>query len=514
MESSLLDRMAMLMSKKEGERKETLDELYKALDLSNPQTSKTRSRTVLDNKAVIGVLFNFSSTTCSANVVANALCVFQRLAKDGDNAKRLFQEHPSLVPVAMRKLEFGAENATEGVQIYALVLLQNLAVNVDNKREMVTKYPTLPLLVAKVESNSEQVQFLALFVLQTLAIDVGNARKMVTQNPTLVRLLVAKVESNSEQVKITALGVLSILTINVDNAAEMMATSSALLLPLLVAKMNGSTRSQAAIVLYNLSCSPANRTILRGNNSVVAALAKGREDEDRDTRLFSLLALINLFGTEEDSEVLETDLAMLQWIFGLVAHAKDGWELNTPLLAFRYLCVVEHNRKLLWGEYGSEFLTSVIAALQQAIEDKDTAAAENAMSTLAQFSNDAESLAWMRSNKPRLDKVIAQLAPFHDALKTAQLLQLTLDQEVAATVAPPVAAVPKQPAPQGEKEIRQWLSKHKRGEEIANRLVKEDLVEAEDLENLSNLTPAELKMLIGFDAKQALALGAALKEFF
>ncbi|KAH9249741.1 hypothetical protein BASA81_012537 [Batrachochytrium salamandrivorans] len=69
-------------------------------------------------------------------------------------------------------------------------------------------------------------------------------------------------------------------------------------------------------------------------------------------------------------------------------------------------------------------------------------------------------------------------------------------------------------APQGEKEIRQWLSKHKRGEEIADKLVKEDLVEAEDLENLSNLTPAELKMLIGFDAKQALTLGAALKEFF
>ncbi|KAH6572374.1 hypothetical protein BASA62_003423 [Batrachochytrium salamandrivorans] len=120
---------------------------------------------------------------------------------------------------------------------------------------------------------------------------------------------------------------------------------------------------------------------------------------------------------------------MLQRIFGLVARAmnKDGWILNNPLLAFRYLCVAEHNRQLLWGEYGNDFLTSVIAALQQTIDNKNALTAEYAMSSLAQFSSDPEPLAWMRSNKPRLDEVINQLAPFPDALKTAQFLQLTLD---------------------------------------------------------------------------------------
>ncbi|KAH9256091.1 hypothetical protein BASA81_005867 [Batrachochytrium salamandrivorans] len=622
MKSSLLDRMAMLMSKKEGERKETLKELFKALDSSDPQNNKTRSRTVLDSKVAVDVLFNLSSTTSSADVAGDALRVLLRLARDDDNAKRLFQEHPSLVLVAMRKLEFEAENATEGVQINALALLysladvdnqremvtknptlvpllmanveskseqiqvralfvlQNLAIDVDNQREMVTKNPTLvPLLVAKMESNSDPVQVSALFVLHNLAIDVDNQREMVTKNPTLVPLLlvkvefkwehvqmsalsvllhlvmgvdnqremvtknptlvslliakvesnseqvqevalgvlqelafdvdnrrdmaiknptlvpllvakmesnseevqikalsvlynlavnvvnkremitknptiipllVAKVESNSEQVQERALKVLDNLAINVDNAAEMMAACSAVLLPLLVEKMNGNTPLEAITAVYRLSCSPANQSILRGNNSVVAALTKGREDEY--TSFFSLLAHANLFGAEENSK--------------------------------------------------------------QAIDDKNALAVEYAMSTLAQFSSDPEPLAWMRSNKPRLDEVINQLAPFPDALKTAQLLQLTLDQEVAATVAPPVATVPKQPAPQGEKEIRQWLSKHKRGEEIADNLVKKDLVEAEDLENLSNLTPAELKILIGFDAKQALTLGAALKEFF
>ncbi|KAH9260295.1 hypothetical protein BASA81_001465 [Batrachochytrium salamandrivorans] len=614
-----LDRTAMLMSKDNDERKETLAKLAKTLNPSNLQANKTRSRTVLNNKAVMDVLLNLSATTSSADVAFNALWVLLGLTCDDDNVKRLFQEHPSLLPVAMRKLEFGTENATEGVQIKALNVLCNLAVNVDNKREMVTK------------------------------------------NTKLVPLLMAKAESNSEQVQEGALGALQNLANNVDNAAEIMATHSAVLLPLLVAKVNGSIPLQATIVIYNLSCSPANRTILRGNDSVVAALTKGRENGDDETSFFSLLTLINLFGAEEDSKVLKTDLAMLKRIFGLIARAmnKDGWKLNNPLLAFRYLCVVEHNRQLLWREYRSEFLTSVLAALQQAIDNKDLDAAENAMSTLAQFSNDTKPLAWMRSNKPQLDKVIAQLAPFPDALKTAQFLLLAVDPpkvvaaptpvagskptimisynwkhqaqarlihailesqgypvwrdeqnmkadimtamadavskstvvlvlvspfykesancqmecqfahnnnrklipvlvepgyafkadgwlglllgsklyydvsgsqmepvilnllrneveggQVATTVAPPVAAAPKQPVPQNEAEIRQWLSKHKHGEEIADKLVKEGLVEAEDLEMLSKKSAAELKTLLEFSVKQALTLEAALKELF
>ncbi|KAH9260427.1 hypothetical protein BASA81_001597 [Batrachochytrium salamandrivorans] len=746
--AATLDRTAMLMSKDDDERKKTLAKLAKILDPSNLQTNKTRSRTVLDNKAVMGVLFNLSATTSSADVAEAALWVFRRLAWDPDNVKRLFQEYPSLLPVAMRKLEFGTENATEGAQIKALDLLKNLAFNddnarematkntklvpllvakaesnseqvqikalgvlkdlannVDNKHEMVTQNPTLvrllvaktesdseqvqeealkvllnltsnvenrremfaknptliPLLVAKAESDSEQVQIKALIVLQNLAVNVDNKREMFTKYPTLVPLLVAKAESNSEQVQKGALEVLNNLAINVDNAAEMMATSSAVLLPLLVAKMNGNAPLEATKMIYSLSCSPANRAILRGNDSVVAALTKGRENKDFNTSFFSLLALINLCGAEEDSKVLKTDLAMLRLIFKVIAYAinTNGWDLNSTLLAFRYLCVVEHNRQLLWGEYGSEFLTRVLAALQRAIEDKNTAAAENAMSTLAQFSNDAEPLVWMRSNKSRLDKVIAQLAPFPDALKTAQFILLAVDPpkvvaaptpvagskptimisynwkhqaqarlihsllesqgysvwrdeqnmkadimtamadavskstvvlvlvspfyresancqmecqfahnnnrklipvlvepgyafkadgwlglllgsklyydvsgsqmepvilnllrseveggQVAATVAPPVAAAPKQPVPQNEAEIRQWLSKHKHGEEVADKLVKEGLVEVEALEMLSKLSPTELKSLVELNTMQALTLSAALKELF
>ncbi|KAH9260344.1 hypothetical protein BASA81_001514 [Batrachochytrium salamandrivorans] len=652
-----LDRTAMLMSKDDDERKKTLDELYEALDPSNLQTYKTRSRTVLDNKAVMDVLLKLSATTSSADVAEDALRVLLQLAWDGDNQRRLFQEYPSLLPVVMRKLEFGTENATEYVQINALILLHNLAINVDNNREMFTKNTKLvPLLVAKVESHSKRLQEGALGVLQGLAFNVANRREMAIQNPTLIPLLVAKTESHSEQVQEGALKVLKNLATNVANAAEIMATRSTVLLPLLVAKMSGRTALPATKVIYNLSCSPANRAILRGNDSVVAALTKGREN--RDTRFFSLLALINLFGAEEDSKVLKADLAMLRLIFGLIARAmnKDGWDLNDPLLAFRYLCVVEYNRQLLWSKYGSEFLTSVLAALQRAIEDKNTPAMENAMSTLAQFSHDTESLAWMRSNRPQLDEVIDQLAPFPDALKTAQFILLAVDppKVVAAPitdskptimisynwkhqaqarlihailesqgypvwrdeqnmkadimtamadavskstvvlvlvspfyresancqmecqfahnnnrklipvlvepgyvfkadgwlglllgsklyydvsgfhkaqmapvirnllrneverdqVAAPPATIPRLSVPQNEAEIRQWLSEHKHCEEIADKLVGEGLVEAEDLEMLSKKSAAELKTLLEFSVKQALTLETALKELF
>ncbi|KAH9260603.1 hypothetical protein BASA81_001070 [Batrachochytrium salamandrivorans] len=825
--TALLSHMAALEAKSAGERADALAELYKALDPSDPQTNKTGGRTALDNKAVMDALLNLSATTNSADVTGFALAVLLLLAWDDNNANRLFQEHPSLIPVVMRKLE--AESATEEVQIRALSVLQNLAFNDGNKREMVTKNPTLisllvnkvesnservkmealgvlrnltcnadnaremaimlvsllmaevkstsekvqikalvvlnnlvinvddkremviknptlvPLIVAKMESNLEQVQVDALEVLSNLAFNVDNGREMATNNPALVPLLMAKMESNSEQVKaltvlhnlaanmdnkremitenptlvpllmakvesnseqaqlnaldvlqslavnvdnkremviknpallsllvtnleqVEALGALNNLAVNVDNAAEIMVACSAVLLPLLVEKMNGNTPLEAIKMVYNLSCSSANRAILRGNNSVIAALTKGRENGDDDTSFFSLLSLINLFGAEEDSEVLKTNLAMLQEIFEVTARAmnKDGWKLNKPLIAFRYLCVVKHNRHLLWNEYGNEFLTSVLAALQRAIDDKDLDAAENAMSTLAQFNSDTEPLAWMRSNKPQLDEVIAQLVSFPEAFKTAQFLQLILDPPkvvaapvtgskptimisyswkhqaqarlihsllesqgypvwrdeqnmkadimtamtdavskstvvlvlvspfykespncqmecqfahnnnrklipvlvepgyvfkadgwlglllgsklyydvsrfhnkvqmepiifnllrneveggqvattVPATVAPPVAAAPKQPVPQNEVEIRQWLSKHKHGEEIADKLVKEGLVEAEDLERLFEKTWVELKAAIELNAKQALTLEAALKELF
>ncbi|KAH9257260.1 hypothetical protein BASA81_004417 [Batrachochytrium salamandrivorans] len=698
---TLLAHAAALGDVGDDERSRTLCWLGEALDPSDRYNNKATSQVVLNNMAVMDILLYLSATTSPADVVEDALWVLLLLAFNVDNAEQLFQEHPSLVPVAMRKLEFGAENATEDVQTNALKVLRNLAANVNNKREMATKNPMLvtllmvqvdsnseimqesalsvlcnlaanvnnahemvvknpklvPLLMVKAESNLKQVQINAWVALLILTISVDNKREMVTQNPTLVPLLVAKVESNSEQVKNNALIGLNSLAINVNNATEMMAAYSAVLLPLLVENMSRGTPLEATKMVYQLSCSPANRAILREN--MVAALTKGRENKDVGISLFSLLALVNLFGAEENSKVLKTNLTMLQRIFGLIARAmnKDGWSLNKPLLAFRYLCVVEHNRQLLWGEYGSKFLTSVLVALQQAIDDKDLDAAENAMSTLAQFSNDTKPLAWMRSNKPQLDKVIAQLAPFPEALKTAQFLLLAVDppkvvaapvtgskptimisynwkhqaqarlihallesqgypvwrdeqnmkgniidamtdavskstvvlvlvspfykdsvncrkecefadnnnrklipvlvepgyvfkadgwlglllgsklyydvsgsqmepvilnllqNEVeggqgAATVAPPVAAAPKQPVPQNQAEIRQWLSKHEHGREIADMLVGEDLVGVKALEMLSKKSAAELKALLDLNAMQALTLEAALKELF
>lgn len=57
-------------------------------------------------------------------------------------------------------------------------------------------------------------------------------------------------------------------------------------------------------------------------------------------------------------------------------------------------------------------------------------------------------------------------------------------------------------------------SKHEHGVEIADRLAKEDLVEDVDLERLSKPSPSELVTVVSFNAKQARALHAALKELF
>ncbi|KAH9256858.1 hypothetical protein BASA81_004971 [Batrachochytrium salamandrivorans] len=72
----------------------------------------------------------------------------------------------------------------------------------------------------------------------------------------------------------------------------------------------------------------------------------------------------------------------------------------------------------------------------------------------------------------------------------------------------------KLPAPQNAGEIRQWLSKHKHGEEIADRLEKEGLVEAEDLELLSHKSSTELKSFLELNGKQVLVLETALGELF
>ncbi|KAH9246806.1 hypothetical protein BASA81_015584 [Batrachochytrium salamandrivorans] len=131
----------------------------------------------------------------------------------------------------------------------------------------------------------------------------------------------------------------------------------------------------------------------------------------------------------------------------------------------------------------SEFLTSVLAALQRAIDDK------NAPTAVRHVLLDAQQQASIGQG----DCPVGHRSPMRSRLYSSFGSPWTRSDSSVFH-----CCHPKQPAPQGEKEIRQWLSKHKRSEEIADKLVKEDLVEAEDLSNLN----------------QALTLGAALKEFF
>ncbi|KAH6572375.1 hypothetical protein BASA62_003424 [Batrachochytrium salamandrivorans] len=94
------------------------------------------------------------------------------------------------------------------------------------------------------------------------------------------------------------------------------------------------------------------------------------------------------------------------------------------------------------------------------------------------------------------------------------ILKLLRNEVERDQVAAPPATIPRLSVPQNEAEIRQWLSNHKHGEEIADKLVKEGLVGAEALEMLSTKSAAELKAPIDLNAMQALTLEAALKKLF
>ncbi|KAH9258643.1 hypothetical protein BASA81_003145 [Batrachochytrium salamandrivorans] len=422
----LLDGLAALEGSSEQEKIEKLGKLYHVLDLSSPENSKIASQLALDHKpAVDAVIHLIATADPAAEVGAYALLLLRRLTNNGDIAKRLLQEHPPVLAIVLNKLEPREEHANENVQLEALGVLQNLAANPDNQREVIGDSRLLPLLASKLESNIEQVQLTMLGVLQNLAANPSNKREMVG----LVSLLVGKLESEPEPVQFGLLKVLNNLANQHENAVEMMDAHAAKLLPLLVAKMHGETLLLSVKIVYSLSCSLENRAMLRVNGALTAVLAEGRETNDLALRAFSTLTLINLFGAEEDSKVLQTDAEMLEEIFDVIGRAMnhDGWRLNSPLLAFRFLSVVEHNRVALWSKYGSGFLTTILAALQRAVDDKDLDAAENAMSTLAQFSNDPKPLMWMRANKPQLDKAIVQLGPFPEAHKTAQFLLLIVD---------------------------------------------------------------------------------------
>ncbi|KAH9247359.1 hypothetical protein BASA81_015076 [Batrachochytrium salamandrivorans] len=612
MGDSIFDRFAELGAMNEGEQVKTLDELYDVLDTANVQSNKVRAGLVLEQQAgVRDVILRLDA--CSADVATSTLWVLVRLAHDRDNATRVLQVHPELIR----------------------------------------------LLVNKLDAGSEQIQVRLLHLMSNLANSPGNAKGML---PVIVPMLLSKLsESDSpEPVQAKALSVLTNLTNSDENATEMLTTYSPVLLPVLLAKMYGDLLLPTVKVLHNLSCPVANRTTLRAQVDLINGLTQARQNRDKFTALVSLLSLVYLFGAEERSQVLHTDAEMLAKIFDLIPEAMNRvrWRLNEPLLGFRYLCVVENNRRVLWDEYRSGFFTTLFKALWRAVEDADEPAADNAMSIMAQFGNDPEPLAWMRANRSQLDEVMAELTPFPNATKTAQLLLLSLDppkvasasllkptimisynwkhQAQARTIHDIVVAngftvwrdeqdmktdivdamadavsksavvlvlvsshykesancqmeckfahnnhrklvpvlledgydfkadgwlglllgsklyydvskcgndrtqletvvmgllvkeveqhaplavmaetpIARRPVPQNEREIRQWLSTAKKGEEIADKLVRQELVEADELERLSKMTPSELKGFLDLTSKEALALEAALREIF
>lgn len=474
----ILDRVAGLEG--DGDKFEALDRLFVMLDPKDPSANYARGSQVLDHSAAMGVVLS-TATAGSGETAMHVLWMLYRLTIAGDNATRLFQEYPSVAQVLVGKLQSGAEledvesgsldvlerlahndegarklfaehgaklvplllartgdsTRSERVRVGALKVLTNLAMYADNRRAMAATYPDLvpllPRLLCEAKSEREQVQ--ALLALQSLAFNnPANARAMVKGNAGLVPQLVAKLgPSSSLAVQHQALLVLASLAVSQDNAREMTSAHAVELLSLLVANMAGDNQLPAALLAYHLSFPLATRAALSGNGALVAALTKAKRETTSATALLSFLALVNLFGDAGDADVLITDAAMLKQVYALIGHAMNrtqqhGWwqQLNEPLVALQLVCQVAYNRQTLWHTYHGEFLSTVLDALECAIGTKeDPDAVDNAVLVLARFSLDAQPLAWMRSNKLRLDQAFAKLmGQFPKTLRTAELLYL------------------------------------------------------------------------------------------
>lgn len=212
---------------------------------------------------------------------------------------------------------------------------------------------------------------------------------------------------------------------------------------------NVGTTLHAIRLVYGLSCAPANRDPLRNHQPLVDALSMVSKQKDVNSSFFAILTLVNLFGAMETSSALHVDQNMLTVIFHVISAAMDseqGWPLNNPLLAFRYLCVVEENRKMRWKQLGSAFLDKILAALGRAIDTSDYEAAENAVSVLAQFASHEHALSQMKANKAeKLNGPFARFkedVAFHNADKTAQFLRLTISPSLVEFVFPSLASSP------------------------------------------------------------------------
>ncbi|KAH9261678.1 hypothetical protein BASA81_000334 [Batrachochytrium salamandrivorans] len=105
----------------------------------------------------------------------------------------------------------------------------------------------------------------------------------------------------------------------------------------------------------------------------------------------------------------------------------------------------------------------------------------NALAMLENFANNLDNAREMVTQNPTLVPLI--MAKVESNLEPIMLMALEVLSRLAFHVDNKREMVTKNPklvpllVPQNEAEVRQWLSKHKRGEEIADKLVKKDLVD-------------------------------------
>ncbi|KAH9251941.1 hypothetical protein BASA81_010145 [Batrachochytrium salamandrivorans] len=368
------------------------------------------------------------------------LTVLRFLAVNDENEREMA---PMLLPILVARLEAGGKKKeSHEMQIGMFRLLANLVHNAEYRRGIWSKYPALVQLIinklgtqgqVEEEDGDEEMKAAVLGVLPNLTYFPENKRDMVTHFPDLVPALLRELGANSSPGLAVHAGVLDVLcdlVSNAENATEILSQFAFQLLPLLVNKMDGGTLLATIRVVYNLSCPASNQPALRENSLLVSALLDAKLTSDAISRELALLTLINLFGYMDSQSTLVVEADMLQDVFSLLQVAgeeHDLWQLNDPLLAFKQLCIVDANRKLIWQQFGSEFLHAVVSGLQQAIASRDVEATESAVLILLLFSSEPGALEWMGISRALLEQLLQGLENNTETFKTGQLLMIRLD---------------------------------------------------------------------------------------
>lgn len=374
------------------------------------------------------------------SVYLKVLTVLRFLAVNDENEREMA---PMLLPILVSRLEAGGrKKESHEMQIGMFRLLANLVHNAEYRRGIWSKYPALVQLIINKLGNQgqeeeqrgdDEMKAAVLGVLPNLTYFPENKRDMVTHFPDLVPALLRELGASASPGLAVHAGVLDVLcdlVSNAQNATEILSQFAFQLLPLLVSKMSGSTLLATIRVVYNLSCPASNQPALRENSRLVSALLDAKLATDTISRELALLTLINLFGYMDSQSTLVVEAGMLQDVFSLLQVAgedHDLWQLNDPLLAFKQLCIVEANRKLIWQQFGSEFLHAVVSGLQQAIASGDADATESAVLILLLFSSEPGALEWMGISRALIEQLLQGLENNTETFKTGQLLMIRLD---------------------------------------------------------------------------------------